>query len=192
MLQTTSGTIYHEYKGNYGVNWGSFSYVDQFDQSGGDPALTNLNPTNAIDHYRAPFATAFGAKLGQITDGTSSTLLMLEMIQAPSDASGGVDRRARIWNHIGGTYQISAHRQPNSSEGDISLCQNRPEIGLPCSTSNPGSENLASLAARSDHSGGVNVVLCDGSSRFVTNDIDIRAWKAASTMNGEETFKLTN
>ncbi|MCE9532584.1 MAG: DUF1559 domain-containing protein [Planctomycetes bacterium] len=42
--------------------------------------------------------------------------------------------------------------------------------------------------ARSRHSGGVNVVMCDGSVRFVTNSVDPNTWKAISTINGCETF----
>ncbi len=185
----TGSTTFQDHKGNYGVCWGSFNYLDQFDQSAADPTVTNINATNAIDHFRAPFATGWGAKLGQITDGTSSTIAMMELIQAPSDAAPEIDRRARIWNHIAGTYQISTRLAPNSEEPDGSGCVNRPDLLLPCASS---SENAANIAARSRHTGGVNVVLCDASSRLIANDVDLRVWKAASTINGEETLKLTN
>lgn len=40
----------------------------------------------------------------------------------------------------------------------------------------------AQFAARSQHTGGVHVLLGDGSSRFVSNNIDINTWRNLSTM----------
>jgi prepilin-type N-terminal cleavage/methylation domain-containing protein len=41
-------------------------------------------------------------------------------------------------------------------------------------------------AARSQHSGGVNLLLADGGGRFITNNIEPAAWKALSTIAGRE------
>ncbi len=41
-------------------------------------------------------------------------------------------------------------------------------------------------AARSRHSGGVNVLMADGAVRFVFDDIDLPLWRAMSTRNGNE------
>jgi prepilin-type processing-associated H-X9-DG protein len=182
-----SGSVnFQDHKGNYGVSWGSFSYIDQYDQTIiGEP--TNLFATGVEDHYRAAFATGWGASIGQISDGTSNTLAMLEMIQAPSEV-GGVDRRARIWNHISGTYQISTRLQPNSTEKDQTVCKDRPESGLPCSISS--AENSAHIASRSRHPGGVHVVMCDGSSHFVIDSIDSLVWKGLSSIDGAEAVQL--
>jgi len=43
------------------------------------------------------------------------------------------------------------------------------------------------LTARSMHSGGVNVMLMDGSARFVSEAIDLRTWRALATRVGGET-----
>jgi prepilin-type processing-associated H-X9-DG protein len=40
--------------------------------------------------------------------------------------------------------------------------------------------------ARSNHSGGVNLLLGDGSVHFITNGIDPATWSALSTRNGGE------
>ena len=40
----------------------------------------------------------------------------------------------------------------------------------------------AYMAARSRHPGGVNAAMCDGSTRFVTNNINLTTWVAASSM----------
>jgi prepilin-type N-terminal cleavage/methylation domain-containing protein len=42
------------------------------------------------------------------------------------------------------------------------------------------------MAARSNHPQGVNLLLCDGSARFVTNSVDPAVWRAASTIAGAE------
>ena len=38
--------------------------------------------------------------------------------------------------------------------------------------------------ARSQHPGGVNVGLCDGSGRFVQDTIDMQVWRALATRSG--------
>ena len=42
------------------------------------------------------------------------------------------------------------------------------------------------MAARSNHPQGVNVLLCDGSARFVTNSVDAVVWRDVSTIAGGE------
>jgi prepilin-type N-terminal cleavage/methylation domain-containing protein/prepilin-type processing-associated H-X9-DG protein len=48
------------------------------------------------------------------------------------------------------------------------------------------SGNKGLTAARSYHAGGVNVLLCDGSVRFVRNSIDVGTWRALGTRDGGE------
>jgi prepilin-type processing-associated H-X9-DG protein len=46
------------------------------------------------------------------------------------------------------------------------------------------------LAARSAHTGGVNVVLADGSVKFISNNIPFANWQAAGTRSGGETLPM--
>ncbi|HEX5272382.1 MAG TPA: H-X9-DG-CTERM domain-containing protein, partial [Gemmataceae bacterium] len=39
------------------------------------------------------------------------------------------------------------------------------------------------IPANSGHTNGVNVVLCDGSTRFVSNGISLPTWRALGSMN---------
>jgi prepilin-type processing-associated H-X9-DG protein len=40
--------------------------------------------------------------------------------------------------------------------------------------------------AGSRHTGGVNLMLCDGSARFVSNEVNRPTWQALGSRNGEE------
>ena len=46
---------------------------------------------------------------------------------------------------------------------------------------------MAHIAARSYHTGGVNVAFADGSVHFVSNNIDFAVWQALGTRSGGET-----
>jgi prepilin-type N-terminal cleavage/methylation domain-containing protein/prepilin-type processing-associated H-X9-DG protein len=48
------------------------------------------------------------------------------------------------------------------------------------------SHNKALTAARSNHPGGVNLLLCDGSVRFVSNTVNLATWRALATRSGAE------
>ena len=47
-------------------------------------------------------------------------------------------------------------------------------------------QQKARLAARSFHSGGVNVLFCDGSVRLVADGVPLPAWRAMATRAGGE------
>jgi prepilin-type N-terminal cleavage/methylation domain-containing protein len=174
-MQTLASDNMRDFKGNYGVNWGSHGYFDQEDER----AMGQTNFTNepVDDGRKAPFWIEYGAKIQHIEDGTSNTLAMMEMLQAPSD--GEIDRRARVWDDKWGSYQVSAQFQPNSADPDrAEECANRLDIKLPCTTGTTAADN--SLVSRSQHSGGVNSVHCDGSVHYYNDAIDAKTWQLMS------------
>jgi len=166
--QWSASDAFEEYKGNYGVNWGQNTFMDQVE--------------------RSPFWLEYGARIADIRDGTSSTLAMMEMLQAPSEDGSGVDRRGRIWNDDSGCYQISTKLTPNSSAPDVSRCVNQPNFDLPCTNTNGSNDD--SLVARSRHPGIVQALLCDGSVQVMTNSIDLETWQALSSQAGGEVAQL--
>ncbi|MCG8586341.1 MAG: DUF1559 domain-containing protein [Pirellulales bacterium] len=177
--QTYSDDNFQAYKGNYGINWGQNTFADQDIVKAGDQPRA------------APFWVEYGANTAHIRDGLSNTLGMLEMLQAPAeDTSAEVDRRGRIWNDVSACYQITTKLTPNSSEPDRGRCVHRPEMNLPCD--NTGTSGFSShyLASRSRHPGGVNVMLLDGSTHFIPNNIDPNVWQALSSSAGGETQQL--
>ena len=154
--------VFQEFKGNYGLNWGQDTYTHQVE--------------------RAPFYLEYGARLADIHDGTSNTLAMMEMLQAPSEFGQPVDRRGRIWNDDSSCYQLMTRVTPNTSAPDNGRCENRPELGLPCIHSGAHSEHT--MAARSRHPGGVHVLMCDGSVHFVADSIKLQVWRDLSSQAG--------
>jgi prepilin-type processing-associated H-X9-DG protein len=177
-----------DFKGNYGANWGPRTYW--------------YSPNDDTAPPRGPFGVDYGARLGQITDGTSNTLALMEIIQAPhgpAGASASPDNRGRIWNDDAGSGVVSTILTPNSTAPDIlpngvggasgPLCHNSPELGLPCSAGG-ATKNQSHITSRSRHPGGVQVAMCDGSVQFIDDAIELLVWRALSTQDNSDTASL--
>jgi hypothetical protein len=122
-------------------------------------ALTVAAAEQVIDHARrgGP-AGSSGECLGQQTDSTHY-----------SDRSGS----RWISGHPAGNY-FNAHRPPNDPQPD---CFNGVyPVGL----------GVLNKVPRSRHEGGVNVLIGDGSVKFVRDSIDLNVWQALNTRNGRE------
>jgi len=165
--------------GNYGLNWGMHRFLD-IDGQG-----PSTNEEGGKTNFASPFGNNYGAKMADITDGTSNTLAMMEMLKGLYTT--GVERRGRIWNEDSNCYQIMTRLSPNSKSPDYcetGKCIDHPEHNLPYEPP-PGAtgtgKGQSQLASRSRHPGGVQVLLCDGSGRFVTDTIDLTTWQSLST-----------
>lgn len=157
-----------EYKGNYGLNWGAQDYYQQF----------------LVPGVRAPFYVGYGATLADFKDGTSSSLLMLEMLQAPAESGQVSDRRGRIWSAGATSFQISARFAPNSLQPDKGQCAHRPELKLPCQPDTPDGNDY--MGTRSQHSGGVHTLIGDGAVRWLSDNVSLILFQAISSINGRE------
>lgn len=203
------GSQFNDAKGNYGVNWGSLFGFDQLDdralQNVADDAPFNTAYSSSTTRDQgpgsraAPFSYNFGARMGQLSDGTSHTFLMLEMLQAPTEPQPNIDRRGRIWNHLPGSYHITAYLPPNGTEspysssppliGDRGVCFDQPQLELPCQ-SKTQNEQVMHMAARSRHAGGVVVSMCDGSTHFIIDDIDHPIYQRLAVRNDGDPANL--
>jgi prepilin-type N-terminal cleavage/methylation domain-containing protein/prepilin-type processing-associated H-X9-DG protein len=172
---------------NYAVNYGTTGYI-----AGHPNQQKPVNDYNGVLFNEAPFqlrggpaVEPYAASVANIRDGLSNTFMLGEVIQGT-----GTDLRGFSWWAYASGFHT--YLSPNTSQPDVmqsaSYCQNStpnpPCIG-PHSTSQP-----LTNAARSYHSGGVQIALCDGSVRFITDNIQIETWRAASTSQGEEAFAL--
>jgi prepilin-type processing-associated H-X9-DG protein len=73
----------------------------------------------------------------------------------------------------GFTWAYTHTAPPNATTGD-------------CGKTVGADQNTSHVAARSWHTGGVNVCLCDGSVRFVADGISFATWQALGTRSGGE------
>ena len=187
-----SGAVGGDWKGNYGINWGAYNTLCQRPKPGAT-ALTGTADADCPNPQAklriAPFHVEFGAKLSQITDGTSQTLAMMEMIQTTSEVGGLCDRRARIWCEKPGCHMLMTRNTPNSQNPDEGNCSDKiPEA--PCKDMTVAQARTASHnAARSRHSGGVQILMCDSSAHFINDNVDLAVWRAMSTMATGETYE---
>ena len=127
----------------------------------------------------------------EITDGTSNTIILSEVLIGPH-STAAVDDTADIrglWSADFGC-SFSGKFSPNSSEGDecMSNCKDGP--GTPVQSLNPAYWGHWANAARSRHPGGVNVCMVDGSVHFVTDNIDINLWQALISADGGELVSI--
>jgi prepilin-type N-terminal cleavage/methylation domain-containing protein/prepilin-type processing-associated H-X9-DG protein len=120
--------------------------------------------------------------LPQITDGTSNTLMMAEVIQGQ-----GGDARGFIW--WGSASGFTTLNLPNSNAPDVMTggsCNVAATWNIPCTTLN-SQQYPKTSSARSRHTGGgVNVVFCDGHVTFVPNSISYPVWQALGSSQGGE------
>jgi prepilin-type N-terminal cleavage/methylation domain-containing protein/prepilin-type processing-associated H-X9-DG protein len=158
------------------------------------------------------FPVQNGVTISQITDGTSNTAAFSESIlgeggEAIVGANPGDERTVYKYTGFSGTLPSDAncagtppywngfnHRgfmwasgeprcvsynhyyTPNSKNYDC--VANDPSL--------PGFTAVGYRAARSRHTGGANLLLCDGSVRFVRDSVDVTVWRAVGTRNGGE------
>jgi prepilin-type N-terminal cleavage/methylation domain-containing protein/prepilin-type processing-associated H-X9-DG protein len=191
-LSPTPTTVPNRAKGNYVVNWGNSDYEQNMTQADSF-APASLGAFGSVVSIRGPFRvnntttviTPYGIR--DITDGTSNTMMASE-VKIVADFNGRSDARGDIWS---GTtkcgYMYTAATAPNSLTPDQldgkSGCPN-PGSDPPCFQAS-GSQREFN-AARSFHGGGVDVLFCDGSVKFIKDTINLTTWRALSTKDGGE------
>jgi prepilin-type N-terminal cleavage/methylation domain-containing protein/prepilin-type processing-associated H-X9-DG protein len=122
----------------------------------------------------------YGSSMKHLEDGSSHTAMMSELISG----IGCTIRGTHSYDE-GPAYMHD--RTPNSLEPDEARwCGKDDPLHAPCITIS--AQNQVLHTARSDHPGGVNLALCDGSVRFLSEVIDLAVWQAYATPDGGETI----
>ena len=180
-------------RGNYAANAGPGWYNQSLGGKSGDGGAQTWNQSNNVG---GPVAINWGATLKQISDadGTNNTILVNEIRVGLNDK----DRRGVWAMGTAGASVTAAHaigdctgpNDINEYSDDIEDCaQARAAAGvgassgmadlrMGCSNDNqPKNWPNWQANARSFHAGGVNATFCDGSVRFIFNDIAQDVWR---------------
>lgn len=127
-----------------------------------------------------------GYAIREITDGTSQTMLIAEILvgRDPITIRG-------THSYDEGPFYMATYG-PNDPTPDIvnecgpedNINQNK-NADAPCIYDSTAKNNLIHTA-RSLHPGGVNAGMCDGSVRFVSQEISVKIWQYLATPTGGE------
>ena len=168
-------------RANYVVNFGNTDY--------------GQNEKEGVPFLGAPFTYRKHTKLANITDGTSHTLMMAEILVLPelstqAGSAGWGGPLSDFSTSLGG-QTFTGWLPPNSPLGDevarriledSAYTINRIPPPVPASHT-----KTQCFAARSHHPGGAQAACCDGSVHFFPETIDLQAWRALSSAQGGET-----
>ncbi len=173
---------------NYVACTGSGPYGTQFEYA------ANLPPNGAFFHRST-------TRLAQITDGLSQTALFSEELVSDGQNAGHKGdvilisiNLAQMLTDAPCNNQTSYYSQSNwfylsHYLGNFYNHTRTPNNGMPlnCINTNQGWNPLQGrIAAQSYHPGGVNVLLGDGSVRFVKSSIATVPWQSLASINGGE------
>ena len=170
-----------------GVTYGGTNYAGN---AGGGASWGLLTASDGV------FAVGPGVRIADITDGTSTTALFSErplgggaadtdprrvMVElsgsadpTPTACAGGTPANGER----GGRWVVGNYGNTLYTHAD------GPNPAWPDCTN--ATQQKGRLAARSNHPGGVNVGLADGSVRVVRDDIDAVTWRAFGSRSGGE------
>jgi prepilin-type processing-associated H-X9-DG protein len=188
---------------NYGACFGSGT------TAGGPPYGS---PWNADGIFRAGVSGRFA----EITDGLSNTAAFSESLlgEGPTMVAGpSPGKPARVYANVpppvtpaacagANLWNVEQPRGFTWASGELRCASynhyyppNSPNYDCVANLSTPGQEQYTAVgfkAARSNHPGGVNVLLADGAVRFVSNGVQQGTWTALATRAGGEVLADPN
>jgi prepilin-type N-terminal cleavage/methylation domain-containing protein/prepilin-type processing-associated H-X9-DG protein len=190
---TTNGTPAGQGGNNYFANYGTSINFFQ-------PHFGSATPANGVFGLR----DSKGVRITDIKDGSSNTAAFSELRKGDYN-----NAQFSAWDWL----NASSIGLPTTVDQALGFCQgidttnlsyqwlsaggewlNDSRTGtayLHCNTPNTNNcgfpANLTfCVNANSDHNGGVNLLLCDGSVHFVDNSISLATWRALGTRYGQD------
>jgi prepilin-type processing-associated H-X9-DG protein len=129
------------------------------------------------------FLNNYSRTISAFTDGTSNTALLSEVRKVQ-----GNDGRGEMYHVAGSLYQHTYPPNDFLNNDLMEECVSVPQVpcqftggGWPWPWSGPFRQT-----ARSQHPGGVNLCLADGSVRFVSQTIQLTTWQGLCSPDGGE------
>ncbi|OWK44367.1 DUF1559 domain-containing protein [Fimbriiglobus ruber] len=163
--------------------WGKYANSDGIF---GQTPISALAVTDGLSNTVAYSESLLGTGVPDATGATPTDpvrqVLTLTGSTTTDDTTcaGGAGGGA-VWSGMRGAKWINGHYA--DANYNHHLMPNDPKWDCSNASHNPGQ-----AAARSMHPGGVNLMMGDGSVRFVSNAIDVTTWRAISTRANGEVF----
>ncbi len=180
---------------NYRPNSGN---ILQYVSGSSDPWGFNAS----LPPFNGPFYPVSKTRIADITDGTTNTAAFSEMGLGDMSNAIATEKTDQFWTQTWPSTDIQAISDCQSFPASNLAYQGLSTSGVPWiegSTSamynHVNTPNKRSCifppgrivnTANSDHPGGVNTLMCDGSVRFVKNSISLPTWQALGSRNGGE------
>jgi prepilin-type N-terminal cleavage/methylation domain-containing protein/prepilin-type processing-associated H-X9-DG protein len=163
----------------------------------------STGPNASLPPANGPFFTDITYGIAEITDGASNTAAFAEMLMGDQNDTI-VTLRRDIYDIRPGTSDTLDGAIEVCRSADVSnLAYQRSNAGVPWINGSAASalykhvdvpnkrscylgQNRLLVTPSSLHPGGVNVLLCDGSVRFIKETVNVNTWRAIGTRNGGE------
>jgi len=142
---------------------------------------TYFNPGGNSTNADGMFYAVSRVKITDITDGTTNTAMATEIVLVADTSSH--DIRGRYHNPAHGGVLFTTRIPPNTNVPDqFNWCSSAPPAKAPCIWTGT---NMF-LSPRSYHTGGVNLLLADGSVRFIQNTVTPQVFINMGSRSGGE------
>jgi len=165
--------------GNGGSRAGGYGFKGSYLACGGSNNLNHNEELNGAFYANENLAMA------DLSDGTSNTLIFSEGV-ARLKSDNGWGGAGSYWGGAWwGGCGFSTEYPPNTSVADQTYACRGSTPQFPCTSVGGDATRLRNFA-RSLHPGGVNVALGDGSSRFISDSVNVATYQALGTVRGGE------
>jgi prepilin-type N-terminal cleavage/methylation domain-containing protein len=197
-------------KGNYGANYGGGYAGENSGANGVGGAAPWAGPNQGAFFSRGPKGDErFGMNFRDCLDGTSNSIaigeLMIEKGNGSCRGCWGLNMGAIVSAYTGsvnsspnrpqdGSFGVATPNAPAAQNGVMTPWADCPtfcggsagDVNLYCLDC--GGDGKGGNAIRSYHTGGAHIGLCDGSGRFISNNIDRAVYRGLLTIQGKETI----
>ncbi len=154
-----------------------------------DGVIYARSSTKFRDLYDGTTTTAAFSEtlLGNGVDSTGATpknpklQSILLPLGTPTTPAACTPNATTAWSGARGAKWINGHYQDT-------LYNHYYTPNSPTSDCNNAFHNFALTAARSNHPGGVHVLMCDGSVHFIGDNVDVDVWHGLGSREGSETI----